>query len=81
MGPAEYPWRRVEMEHADYRRIADDIQRKIETGELKAGVKLSSTAELAARYDVSTSTIYRSVILLRDRGVVQGHAGKGVFVR
>jgi GntR family transcriptional regulator len=68
------------MEYADYRRIANDIQAKIDRGELKSGDRLASTSELAGTYGVSASTVYRAVTLLRDRGVVAGQSGKGVYV-
>ena len=68
------------MERADYRRIAAKYQGLIESGELKPGDKLPSTASMAAAEDVSMSTVYRAVSLLHDRGLVEGHSGKGVYV-
>jgi DNA-binding GntR family transcriptional regulator len=65
---------------ADYRRIANEIQQQIESGELSPGDKLPSTSKLALKYKVSESTISRAVGLLHDRGLVYGHPGKGVFV-
>jgi GntR family transcriptional regulator len=70
-----------EVEHAEYRRIANEITERIRSVELPSGTKLGSTRELADQYDVSTSTIYRAVALLRDRGLVFGQSGKGVYVR
>lgn len=68
-------------ERADYRRIAAEIQAQIESGALKSGDKLPSTAALAAREGVSTSTVYRALSLLHDRDLVEGHSGKGVYVK
>lgn len=71
----------AEVERADYRRIAAEYQRRIEAGELASGDKLPSTASIAAAEGVSTSTVYRALSLLHDRELVEGYAGKGVYVR
>ncbi|MFV2083977.1 GntR family transcriptional regulator [Micromonospora sp. LOL_021] len=65
---------------ADYRRIADELTAKINSGELPPGTKLPSTAQLADQYDVSPATVYRAVSLLHDRDLVVGHSGRGVYV-
>jgi DNA-binding GntR family transcriptional regulator len=67
-------------EHVEYRRIANEIAGKIASGELAAHTKLPSTRELAEQYGVSMSTVFRAVALLRDRGLVYGQTGKGVYV-
>lgn len=65
---------------AEYRRIADELTRRIKTGELEPGTKLPSTTALAAEYGVSVATAYRAVSLLHDRDLVVGQPGRGVFV-
>ena len=67
-------------ERVDYRRIANEITEKIKSGELAPGAKLPSTRELADSYGVHISTINRVTTILKDRGVVVGHPGKGVYV-
>ncbi|WP_089155659.1 GntR family transcriptional regulator [Micromonospora sp. NBS 11-29] len=67
-------------ERVDYRRIANEIAEKIESGELASGTKLPSTRELADTYGVHISTIGRVMSILKDRGVVVGQPGKGVYV-
>lgn len=67
-------------EQAEYRRIADEITRRIRSGELKAHEKLPSTAELAEKHHVSLATVNRAFGLLHDRELVYGRQGKGVFV-
>ena len=64
-----------------YSDIAADITARIETGEYASGEKLPSYAQLADLYSVSFSTVARAVALLRDRGVVVGAPGRGVFVK
>jgi DNA-binding GntR family transcriptional regulator len=63
-----------------YREIADDLQRRVRAGEYPAGSPIPSYTNLARAYGVSESTVQRSIILLRDRGVVEGRTGRGVFV-
>ncbi|GIJ28111.1 hypothetical protein Vqi01_32730 [Micromonospora qiuiae] len=64
-----------------YADIAADIAARIAAGEYEPGSKLPSYSELADLYSVSVSTAARSVALLRDRGVVVGAPGRGVFVK
>jgi GntR family transcriptional regulator len=63
-----------------YRHIADDISERIRVGEYPPGGQIPSYAELADIYSVSVSTAARAVGLLRDRGVVVGSPGRGVYV-
>ncbi|WP_233607828.1 winged helix-turn-helix domain-containing protein [Micromonospora chalcea] len=67
-------------ERVDYRRIANDITEKIKSGELAPGTKLPSTRELAEQYGVHISTVNRSMSILKDRELVEGHPEKGVYV-
>ncbi|MEO3768942.1 winged helix-turn-helix domain-containing protein [Micromonospora sp. B9E7] len=67
-------------ERVDYRRIANEITEKINSGELAPGEKLPSIRELADQHKVHISTINRVMTILKDRGVVEGHPGKGVYV-
>jgi GntR family transcriptional regulator len=63
-----------------YRQVADDLASRIQRGEYKSGDPIPSYRELADLYSVSVSTASRAVALLRDRGVVVGHPGRGVYV-
>lgn len=63
-----------------YTDIAADIASRITSGEYEPGAKLPSYSQLADLYSVSFSTAARAVALLRDRGVVVGAPGRGVFV-
>lgn len=64
-----------------YEQIADDLAERIATGEYPPGSRLPSNRELAALYSVSTATIERVQIVLRERGLTVGYPGRGVFVR
>ena len=63
-----------------YREIAEDIAQRIQAGEYRPGERLPSYTQLAERYSVSFSTAARAIALLRDRGLVVGAPGRGVFV-
>lgn len=63
-----------------YREIANDIEARIRTGEYPPGSELPSYARLADLYSVSRATVTRAYGLLRDRRLVYGEQGRGVFV-
>ncbi|MCX5119190.1 winged helix-turn-helix domain-containing protein [Micromonospora sp. NBC_00362] len=62
------------------RQIADDLSDRIRAGEYPAGTRLPTLRELADLYSVSVSTIQRAQELVKDRGLVVGAAGRGVYV-
>ncbi|HEY0697565.1 MAG TPA: winged helix-turn-helix domain-containing protein [Micromonospora sp.] len=64
-----------------YQQIADDIARQIESGVLKPGDKLPSTAQLCERYEVSETVIRFTMIQLKARNLVYGQPGRGVYVQ
>lgn len=61
--------------------IADDLRNQISKGRLKAGERLPSEAQLAARYAVSTPTLRNALALLQAEGLVQKIHGSGNFIR
>jgi DNA-binding GntR family transcriptional regulator len=63
-----------------YRRVADDIEAKIRTGDYAPGQQLPSVSEIGNLYNVARSTAYRAVKELHDRNLVYGQQGQGVFV-
>lgn len=65
---------------ARYRRIADDIQRRILNGEWAVGQELPSRRELAVEYDVNEQTMRLAYNLLRREGVLEGEERKHVYV-
>jgi GntR family transcriptional regulator len=63
-----------------YRAIADDLRRRVESGELAAGALLPSESELSAAYEVSRVTVRKALELLRDEGLIDARQGFGWFV-
>jgi GntR family transcriptional regulator len=61
-----------------WRRVADDLGRRIESGEFSPGAPLTSLAE---QYQVSRTTARKAVDALRDDGLVESVRGWGTFVR
>jgi GntR family transcriptional regulator len=63
-----------------YRRIADDLRDKIESGELAHGSQLPTEIELRERYDASRNTVRDAIKWLITRGLVETRPGQGTFV-
>lgn len=63
-----------------YIRVADDIQTRIESGELAHGARLLSERALAEAYGVAFHTIRHALSVLRERGLVESVHGRGTFV-
>ncbi|GIH12903.1 winged helix-turn-helix domain-containing protein [Rugosimonospora africana] len=64
----------------DYQRVIDGITQLITSGQLKPGDKLPTYAQLADEYKVSVTTTQAALRLLRERGLIEGHQGKGTYV-
>lgn len=64
-----------------YLRLANDLERKIRTGNFRAGEKLPSLRTLRAQTGSSISTIYQAYNELEDRGVVEVREKSGFYVR
>ena len=65
---------------ADYKRVVDAITEQIRAGELAPGDKLPTYAQLAEQFKISVTTAQTALRILRERGLVEGHQGKGTFV-
>ena len=63
-----------------YRQIAEDLRRKIESGELGHGDQLPTELELREQYDASRNTVRDAVKWLVNRGLVETRPGQGTFV-
>jgi GntR family transcriptional regulator len=63
-----------------YASIVKDIEAKIKSGTYPQGSVLPSYRELAEAYGVGISTVSRAIATLRERGLVIGLQGKGVYV-
>jgi GntR family transcriptional regulator len=63
-----------------YRRIAEDLREKIESGVLARGSQLPTELSLRARYEASRNTVRDAVKWLITRGLVETRPGHGTFV-
>jgi GntR family transcriptional regulator len=63
-----------------YREIADDLRRRIESGELERGVQLATEDHLMDSYHASRNTVRGALRELTTRGLVYTLHGKGTFV-
>lgn len=68
------------MHEVMYRRIADDLRGRIESGELAAGTQLPTENELMQQYGASRNTIREAIKMLVTPGLVETRAGQGTFV-
>jgi DNA-binding GntR family transcriptional regulator len=64
----------------DYQRIVDDITAQIDAGELRHGDRIPSGRQLQRQYGVSSQPVRMALMILRDRGRIQGQQGLAVFV-
>ena len=64
-----------------WRQVADDLRRRIGSGEFPPGSMLPSLTSLAEQYQVGRTTARKAVGALRDEGIVETVRGWGVFVR
>lgn len=60
--------------------IADDLADRIGRGQYPPGSRLPTYHELADLYSVGETTITTVILMLKQRGVVVGAQGRGVFV-
>jgi len=63
-----------------YRRIAQDLRQKIDSGELGHGDQLPTELELREHYEASRNTVRDAVKWLITRGLVETRPGQGTFV-
>lgn len=64
-----------------YRRIANELRERIESGELAPGDALPSEAAIVRTYGVSRSTARQALADLVGAGLAESQHGKGRFVR
>lgn len=63
-----------------YWSLAEDLRRRVASGEFREGMLLPSEATLSAAYGVSRPTVKRALDLLRNEGVIDARRGFGWFV-
>lgn len=64
-----------------YETIYQEVLSAIQSGEIRAGDRLGTEAEIAARYGVSRITSKRAMDQLAREGVIERRPGRGSFVR
>jgi DNA-binding GntR family transcriptional regulator len=65
----------------EYQRLMDQIRSMITSGEYPVGTMIPSTAELKEMTGMSVPVVRRAVGQLEADGVLEGHPGKGVYVK
>lgn len=68
------------MARAKYRLIADDLRRRIDSGELDVGSQLASQQSMATEYGVTVMTLRHALAELERDGLVRTVHGTGTFV-
>nr|WP_319247804.1 phosphonate metabolism transcriptional regulator PhnF [uncultured Celeribacter sp.] len=66
---------------AIWKAIAETLGEEIAKGHYRAGDKLPTEAELAARFGVNRHTVRHALSALNERGIVRSRRGAGVFVQ
>src|SRR5579859_3371859 len=64
-----------------YRRIANDLRRRIRSGDLPPGRRLPPEPELTTLYHVSRNTVRDAIKWLTTHGLVETRPGQGTFVK
>jgi 2-aminoadipate transaminase len=64
-----------------YRQLADKIAQRIRSGAILDGIKLPPTRELAGQLGLNRTTVSAAYDVLEAEGLIQGHVGRGSFVR
>lgn len=60
--------------------LADEIERKIRTGELTPGFKMSSIREIGSAYNVSVQVVNSAIMILERKGLVVCEPRIGIYV-
>ena len=59
---------------------ADIIRREIVSGNLKRGVRLCSTRDMAKKYAITKQIAQSAFNILKKEGLIESHVGRGTFV-
>jgi GntR family transcriptional regulator len=67
------------MAGSKWRLIADELIKKMESGEIPRGAQLPTELELQDEYDASRNTVRDAIKWLTQRQLVETHVGRGTF--
>lgn len=80
--PAAAWLRRIEtLDGPAYRRLATALEQAVSEGELQAGDQIPAQREVARLVGIDFTTVTRAYALARERGLIEGTAGRGTFIR
>ncbi len=65
---------------AQSQRLAAELRRGILAGELKAGAKLPTEAELSERYGLSRPSVREAIAILRSQDLAESRRGSGSYI-
>lgn len=63
-----------------YRQLADQLERRIRSGNLSVGARIPSENELAAEHGIGRPTVRQATDFLVRRGLLERRRGSGTFV-
>jgi len=63
-----------------YIQVVNQIENRIESGDLKVGDQLPAERELAAQFSVSRTVVREAVKALLQKGIVEIQPGRGTFI-
>jgi len=64
-----------------YQRIADDLRRRIQTGDYAPGARMPAETDLTDQFRVSLPTVRQALSVLRAEGLIESRHGIGTFVK
>ncbi|AUG87235.1 helix-turn-helix DNA-binding protein [Streptomyces phage Omar] len=64
-----------------WRQVAEIIRKRVDDGTYAAGEAIPSTVQLAAEFDVSTSTMRKALVALIEDGTLWAEPGMGTYAR
>lgn len=64
-----------------YVQLCDQLRALVHTGELRAGDRIPASRELAQHLGVHRTTVANAYAELESEGLIEGHVGRGTFIR
>src|ERR1700722_1346415 len=64
-----------------YVQLCDQLRALVHAGELRPGDRIPASRELAQHLGVHRTTVANAYAELESEGLIQGHVGRGTFIR